>query len=147
MALTVFKIRRDVIASLRRRKPRIYEDLERTVASLRAFPHLFFSKPSVETLVVYLQGYDAALHGLPLEGFLYWLELKWNPGESPRHWIDGLPAVARLESGAPRSRERVFDAACAVLQRFFGYRRRYGTTRVTEEFMRRRGRQRAGRGQ
>jgi len=145
MALTVFQIRRDVIAALRRRRPQIYSDLETHIAGLRAGPHLFFARPNIETFITYLQGYDAALHGVPLEGFLYWLELKWNPNGAPRHWIHGLRIVARHDAGKSRSRARVLDAACAVLQKFFTYRRRYGVAKVTRKFMERRKRQLARR--
>lgn len=141
MALTVFRIRRDVIAALRRRRPQIYGDLERQVAGLRSNPRLFFAKPNVQMLVIYLQGYDNALHGVPLEGFFYWLELQWNRDGKPRHWMGGLPAVARQQAGAQRSEARVFDAACAVLERFFAYRRRYGTATLARKYMERRGRQ------
>ena len=141
MALTVFQIRRDVIAALRRRRPQIHGDLERLVAGLRANPRLFFAKPDVETFITYLQGYDAALHGMPLEGFFYWLELKCNPDGNPQHWVNALPLAARRKAGASRSQVRVLDAACAVIQRFFSYRRRYGTANLTRRYMARRQRQ------
>jgi len=142
MALTVFQIRRDVISALRRRSPQIHSDFERQVAGVRANPHLHFAKPSVETFVAYLQGYDEALHGVPLEGFFYWLELTWNPDGNPRHWINGLQVVAQRQARPSKSRLRVLDAACAITQRFFTYRRRYGTAKLAKKYMERpRGRQ------
>jgi hypothetical protein len=141
MALTVFQIRRDVIAALRRRTPRIHREFEMLVAGLRANPRLFFAKPNVETFITYLQGYDAALHGVPLDGFLYWLELKWNPDGNPQHWVNALPLAARRQAGASKSQVRVLDAACAVLQKFFSYRRRYGTADLTRKYLARRQRQ------
>jgi hypothetical protein len=146
MALTVFQFRRDRTAALRRQRPRIHKDFERLVSELRANPHLFFATPNVESFVTYLHGYDSALRGMPLQGFFHWLEFKWNPDGNPRHWIHGLPLVARHQAGASRSQARVLDAACAILQRFINYRRRYGVTKVAERYMKRRRRQLARHG-
>ena len=141
MALTVFQIRRDVIAALRRRRPQVHSDFEALVAGLRANPRLFFPKPNVEAFITYLQGYDAALNGMALEGFFYWLELKCNPNGNPQHWVNALRLAARRQAGASKSQARILDAACAVLQKFFSYRRRYGTADLTRKYMARRQRQ------
>jgi hypothetical protein len=146
MALTFFQIRRDVIADLRRRRSRIHDDLERHVSALRANPHMFFRKPTVEHFVTYLDGYDAALHGVPLEGLFYWLELNRKTDGNPQHWISGLPLAARRQSRGSTSQSRLLDAACALLQRFFRYRRRHGTVKAAEKYMRRRRHQLTQRG-
>ncbi len=108
---------------------------------MRKFPGLFMVEPTVQSAVTFLQGYDAALFGVPLEGFHYWLELKWNPKGIPRHWAVGLPIIARRIAGRSASQKRVLDEALALLEKFFAYRQRYGIAKVVRDYMDRRHKQ------
>ena len=138
MSLTVFRIRRGSTSYPRRSREQIYRDVEKKVAGLRDHPHMFFAKPNIKTAVTFLQGFDEALHGVPLAGFLYWLELKTNPNGAPRHWIAALPIEARKVAGPAASPDRVLEEGCRLLEKFFAYRRRYGTKPLMAKYIARR---------
>jgi hypothetical protein len=137
---TLFRFDHPNAATLSRSRAKVYADVQALVSELRDQGPIF-GEPRIDALVNYLRGYEAALRGVPLEGFQQWLELRTNSEGAPRHWAVGLPIAAQEMAGRRGDPERVYRCACDILSRFCAYRRRYGTKRVVSEYMRKRSKQ------
>jgi hypothetical protein len=145
MADTLFVIRHDIMRSLRRSKSQIEADFAATIAALRTPFGMLLAERNLKTACDFIRGYDAALRGVPLNGFYYWLTLKGGDGGDTRYWPQKLERMARELAGRSASPERVLDAGCRIIEKFLAYRRRYGVRKVAARCMALRGRYLASR--
>jgi hypothetical protein len=134
MSDTIFVIRRDTWKLLRRSRRQVYDDIEAKVAELRKHPWIL-SQPNLRAACDYLAGYDSALFGLALDGLFYWLILKVDREREILHWSHNLPRLARRKAGKSASQAKILEEGCKLLGKFFAYRRRHGTRKLSGDFM------------
>lgn len=94
-----------------------------------------FRASKLEDFCTFLNGFDVAFHGVALLGLAQWLALKrgvTDPGA--QHWTQGLAKAARREAGRSASESKLVATACAILKRFFSYRRRYGVKKLYADY-------------
>ncbi len=100
--------------------------VEKHLLGVFARPSMFVVRVSVDAVVAYVSGYDAALGGSALIGFQQWLIARGAIGNN-QHW------TALLLHADPSDSE-MLSRMRDLLGAYFSFRREHGLTRVFYDY-------------